>query len=267
MRAARLMLAAVVPVLLAAAGAQAPTPQGYIAPGAIDLPRILPPAPVKGDIRYETDRKVFRAMQHRVGSPRWAYATSDVKYDTPSMLKDFSCAAGVVLSEQGVPATFRLLSMASVDTSRANNAAKEYWQRLRPFWIDRGKTCEGLDTLGRSFDYPSGHTTKGWTLGLILAELLPDRVGPILSRARAYGESRIVCGVHNASAVEAGRLGATATMTAVRVTPAFRADLEAARIELAQARLVQPRPDATQCAADDAVLGPSVLAGLTKKGS
>ena len=260
------LLAVAVPLALATAWAQAPAPQGYL-PSAVDLSGVLPPAPVKGDIRYQTDRKVFRAMQHRIGTPRWNYATRDVKYDTPTMLRDFSCAAGIVLSEQGTPATFRLLSNASVDASRANNAAKDHWQRLRPFWIDKGRTCEALESLGKSFDYPSGHTTKGWTLGLILGELLPDRATPILERARAYGESRIVCGVHNMSAVEAGRLGATTTMTSVRTTPAFEADLATARAELAQARLSQPAPDAAQCAADEAVLGPSVLAGLTKRGS
>lgn len=273
MRLARLALVTAAPFALAAAWAQMPTapapaaPQGYLPPGSIDLTHVLPPAPVKHDIRYETDRQVFRAMQKRVGTPRWDYATSDVKYDTPTMLKDFSCAAGVTLSQQGTPTTYRLLSTASVDTSRANNAAKDYWKRQRPFWIDHGKTCEALDSLGKSFDYPSGHTTKGWTLGLILAELLPDRATPILERARAYGESRIVCGVHNMSAVESGRLGATISMEAVRVAPAFQADLAAARSELVQAKLSQAAPDAAQCAADEAVLGPSVLAGLRKKAS
>jgi acid phosphatase (class A) len=33
-------------------------------------------------------------------------------------------------------------------------------------------------------------------MGLILAELAPERATPILNRGRAYGESRVVCGVH-----------------------------------------------------------------------
>ena len=49
---------------------------------------------------------------------------------------------------------------------------------------------------------------------MILAELEPDRASDILVRARAYGESRVVCGVHNASAVEGGRIIAAAMVAA-----------------------------------------------------
>lgn len=245
---------------LAGAGIAADAPKGYLAPGAVDLIHILPPPPTSGDIRYETDRKVFRAMKAKIGSARWQAATADVKYDTPTMMHDFECAVGITLDAKALPATAHLLSTASADTSRANNNAKEIWQRQRPFWIDEGETCQPKDELGKSFDYPSGHTTKGWTLGLVLAEVFPDRANQILARARAYGESRIVCRVHNMSAVEAGRLGATTTMEKVRMTPAYQADFTAARTELAAAKLIAP--DAARCKAEADVLGPSVLAGL-----
>ena len=46
----------------------------------------------------------------------------------------------------------------------------------------------------------------------------------ILVRARAYGESRIVCGVHNLSAVEAGRTNASALVAALHGSPQFRSN-------------------------------------------
>ena len=247
-------------VLLTAATA----PSHYIAPDAMDLTKILPAAPVKGDIRYETDRKVFKAMKAKIGSPRWQLATRDIVYATPVMMQDFSCAAGIALSPEATPATYRILAIASADTGHANVAAKAHWKRLRPFQIDPGETCEDKKELGGTFDYPSGHTTKGWTFGLVLADLLPDRATPILARARAYGESRIVCRVHNMSAVEAGRLGATASMTAIRATSAYQADLAAAKAELAAARGNAPPPDGAACSAEAALATPSVLDGLKR---
>jgi len=253
------------PVLAAGALLSAATaPSHYIPPNAIDLTKILPPAPAKGDIRYEADREVFRAMKARIGSPRWKLATQDVVYATPVMMRDFSCAAGIALSPEVTPATYRILATASADTGHANVAAKAHWKRLRPFQIDAGETCEPKEELGGTYDYPSGHTTKGWTFGLVLADLLPDRATPILARARAYGESRIVCRVHNMSAVEAGRMGATVTMTAIRATPAYQADLAAARAELAAARRDTPPPDSAACAAEAALTTPSVLEGLKR---
>lgn len=246
-----------------AAPASKPLPaEGYLAPGAIDLLAILPPAPVKGEIRYQTDRRVFRAMRRLIGTTRWDYAIRDVPTTSADVMRDFSCAAGLPLSPEALPATYRLLANADTDTRRANNLAKDHYRRLRPFLIDHGDYCDKSKDIATSYDYPSGHTTRGWTQGLVLAGLIPERATPILRRARAYGESRLVCRVHNASAVEAGRVGATATMSAVRETAGFQADLAAARAELQAARTTLPPLDPAKCADEERVLGPSVLAGL-----
>ena len=225
-----------VPALALAGLIAADKAPGYLGGATVDITTVVPPAPVKGDIRYATDRKVFKAMKRAVGSARWRAATGDVIYATPAMEQDFACATGLPLSPDAYPATTRLLNNASADTGRANTAAKDRWRRLRPYKIDPGETCEDKAELGDSYDYPSGHTTKGWTFGLVLADVLPERAGPILARAREYGESRIVCRVHNFSAVENGRLGATVTMATVRQTPGYLADLAAARAEVAAAR-------------------------------
>ncbi|WP_205412181.1 acid phosphatase [Sphingomonas crusticola] len=255
-----------VPALAAFAGlaiAATPVP-GYL-DQVFDLTTIVPPAPVKGDIRYAADRRVFKATRAMLDTPRGRLATDDVPSSVIEVEKDFSCAAGTTLSPEATPATHRLLVAANADTARANNAAKDHWKRLRPFLIDKGPTCESKEDLAKSYDYPSGHTTRGWTFGLILSELEPDRATPILIRARAYGESRIVCGAHNMSAVDAGRTGASATMQAIRATAAYQADLVAARRELVAAR-ANPAlaPEAGACSTEMALSTPSVLTGLRK---
>jgi acid phosphatase (class A) len=63
-----------------------------------------------------------------------------------------------------------------------------------------------------------------------------------------------VCGVHNASAVEAGRTTADAVMALVSTTAQFRADVDAARAELAELRKSAPKPDATKCAEEAALV-------------
>ncbi|MET0183094.1 MAG: phosphatase PAP2 family protein, partial [Caulobacterales bacterium] len=67
---------------------------------------------------------------------------------------------------------------------------------------------------------------------LALAEILPSRAQAILERGIDYGQSRIVCGVHYTSDVQAGRLLASATLARLHSDPAFRAALEDARSEL-----------------------------------
>jgi acid phosphatase (class A) len=250
-------------LIAAAAGATAATQyKGYL-DGTVDFTTIVPDAPQKGDVRYEADRKVFRATRAMLNTPRGKLATDDVPSSVTDVMKDFSCAAGVKLSPETTPATYRLLANANADTSRANNLAKDHWQRLRPFLIDRGPICDSKEELAKSYDYPSGHSTRGWTFGLVLSDAEPDRATPIQVRARSYGESRIVCGAHNMSAVEAGRLGATITMQSVRQSAAYQADLEAARAELRAAR-ANPAlaPDAGSCSAEAGLVAKSVLVGL-----
>ncbi len=223
-------------------------PQYYLSGAAApDTMRILPPAPKEGDVRYETDRKMFLGTRKFEGSPRWALALND---DNSSLLvKDMSCALGVELTRDNAPKLMSMIPRIGREASRATNVPKDSYKRLRPFLIDKGPTC--IDQAGAikdSFDYPSGHNTYSWAVGLILAELAPERAADILVRARAFGESRLVCGVHNMSAVEAGRTNGSILVAALHGSPEFRADMDVARQELAAARKAGPAPDAAQCA-------------------
>jgi acid phosphatase (class A) len=132
---------------------------------------------------------------------------------------------------------------------------KDFYKRKRPFLIDRGPIClPRTEELVKSFDYPSGHTTMSWVVGLLLAEAAPDRATDILARARAYGESRVVCGVHTASAVEGGRTTASAVVATLHSSVAFEAALSAARVELAALRKKAAPITSASCATEGATL-------------
>ncbi|VVT18759.1 Acid phosphatase (fragment) [Sphingomonas sp. EC-HK361] len=111
-----------------------------------------------------------------------------------------------------------------------------------------------------SYDYPAGHTTLGWAWATILAELVPDRATPNMARGRAHGESRVVCGVHNASAVEAGRVTAAATLAAIESDPAFLRDRAAARQEMDRLRRdpSAARPASSACSNEGALVAQRV---------
>ncbi len=242
-------------LLLAAGAAFSQTSGGaYLsAAGAPDTARILPPAPAANSPRGVADRAIFKATRSLKGTPRWSLAQNDVDEAGPAMLADFSCATGARLTEASAPKLANLLRRLRYDVIGAVNKPKDLYRRQRPFLIDKGDICvEKTAALALSPDYPSGHTTWSWTVGLVLAELAPDRAAEVLSRARAYGESRVVCGVHNASAIEAGRTNASALVAALHGDAAFRADIDAARAEMAAARAAGG-PDAGACSAEAAL--------------
>jgi acid phosphatase (class A) len=230
----------------------APRPPGYLTDATAPLGAfILPPAPVKGTDRYEQDRRIFRATRKLEGSDRWKLAQNDNDYTNPALLRDFSCAMGVTMTEQNAPKLAHLISRAIRDSGKVSSNGKDVFLRQRPFHQDKGNICiPHTESFDRSLDYPSGHTTLSWMVGLLLAEAAPDRSTPILVRARAYGESRVVCGVHNASAIEGGRTAGSITVAAQHGSAEFRADLEAMRAEIAALRKSGTAPDAAACKAE-----------------
>jgi len=257
-----LVIAATALATIGAAPVQAPAPQapmaapavhGYLGDAAPDGYRILPPAPIAGTTRYEADRSIYLGTRSLKDTPRWALAQNDV--NQAAILKDLACSIGVELTAANAPKTATLIARVGADVAAATNRPKDIYKRPRPFLVDKGETCiQQSEALAKSPDYPSGHNAWGWTVGLIMAELAPDRATEILMRARAFGEGRLVCGVHTLSAVEAGRLNGSIVVAGLHGNESFRKDLEVVRKEVAAARKAGPAPDPAACAKEAALV-------------
>lgn len=246
-----LAAAAALSLACAAIAQEQARPSGYL--DAQTLPRaadILPPPPAEGTPRDAADRAVFQATRALEGSPRWALAQNDVPTAPAAMMENFACALGADLSPQTAPRLNLLMSKVGLQLGAQVAAVKDVFKRPRPYLRDAGAICvDRSRELDESPDYPSGHATWGFVNALILAEMAPERSTEILARGRAFGESRVVCGVHSPSAVEAGRTNAAALVAALHASPDFRADFEAARAEVVAAR-ARGLADAGACAAE-----------------
>jgi acid phosphatase (class A) len=204
-----------------------------------DIVRVVAPAPITGDARYQADMTIFHATRALEGSTRWALAQSDDNLSMAGLLLAFRCALGLSLTPQNAPKLVALIARANSDAYAAAGVIKIRYQHKRPFQVAEGDVClsaQGKAALEQSPDYPSGHATLSWETGLILTEVVPDAAPNVLSRARSFGQSRVVCGVHNASAVEAGWMTATSVFAMQQSSPEFLRDLDAARAELAELR-------------------------------
>lgn len=252
---AAIAVAAVGMAVVGFAAAQDVPRRGYLGDTGPDTIAILTPSPAQGSPQAEADRAIFRATRALKGTPRWAMAIGDV--DERGVLAGMSCAVGVKLDMASLPRTANLMLHAAPDVIRAMERPKAFYHRPRPYLIDEGEICVARDAeLDGSPDYPSGHATWGWTFGLILAEMAPDRSSQVLARARAFAESRLVCGVHSASAVDAGMINASAVVAALHGSPAFQSDLAAARTELDAYR--KTAPAASGCEAEAAIVATRV---------
>jgi len=121
----------------------------------------------------------------------------------------------------------------------ATRHAKNYYMRVRPFVLFNEDTCnpEQQKELSTNGSYPSGHTSIGWATALVLAEVNPERTDKILKRGFEIGESRVICGYHYQSDVDAGRLVAGAVVSRLHTNDAFIAQLKKAKKELEELKL------------------------------
>lgn len=259
-------------LLLGLAGCQSPPPTSPAAIGELRagsgqlngyLPRaqlpdslaLLPPPPAAGSALAAADLDIYRATRALRDTPRGAQAARDAPYKWPGVGDVFSCALGVPVSEAGTPHLYTLLRRTLVDAGLATYRAKDHHVRQRPYVATAEATCLPAEeaALRNDGSYPSGHAAFGWAWALVLAELAPERGGAILRRGLEFGQSRVVCGYHWQSDVDAGRLVGAATVARLQADPVFRAQAALARQEIATARAAGAQPPA-HCAAEAAAL-------------
>ena len=219
---------------------------------------LLPPPPASGSAAFALDEDVSRRKLALYNTPRWLLAGSDADLSFPHAAGTFSCALNAPITEEDTPHLYMLLRRTLTDAGLSTYAAKNHYRRTRPFVLNKGPVCPADEKikawLEKDGSYPSGHTATGWAWALILSEISPGDADAILSRGRAFGESRNVCNAHWHSDVVQGYLVGAGTVSRLHADPAFRADLEAAKAELAAVRAKGLKPT-RDCKAEAGALG------------
>ncbi|MBB3425280.1 MULTISPECIES: phosphatase PAP2 family protein [Rhizobium] len=108
--------------------------------------------------------------------------------------------------------------------------AKDVWKRPRPHLYS--DLVKPIVPLSKSGSYPSGHTTVGTLMGIVLANMVPEKRPAIMARAWEYGHNRIVGGIHYASDIEAGRIAGTVIAETIMTHDDYKTEYEGAKAEL-----------------------------------
>jgi len=197
----------------------------------IDASVFLPPPPQANGALELAERAIVRGPWT---PERRAQALADNAIDP---FAAFDAVLGDNFTAANFPATLAVLDRAGRAAGFAGDPVKFIHRRPRPFVTDSSITsCIPDDErLRASFSYPSGHAALGFGWALVLAELVPSRADAIIERGRDFTWSRVVCGVHYPSDVEAGRTVAAAAVARLHADPDFQRLLDAARVELASA--------------------------------
>lgn len=168
------------------------------------------------------------------GRTRGKIAKDDAATSMDYMSKLFEEAIGLKISKEHTPNLHNLLSRATKTSAASNRKIKSYYNRVRPYveFAEPTGVPEDEESHRKSASYPSGHTTRGWTMALILSELLPERSQDILEAGYRYGASRVIVGYHYQSDVQEARAAASGIVAVLHSSDEFRKDMKKAKKEI-----------------------------------
>ncbi len=221
---------------------KAPKALVYLKPAQIDPSRLLqPPAKDGSDFQQREMEAVKRLIKSRTAE-RYAQAKWDAAHEDAT---PFAVAIGPAFDLAKLPATAKLLQSVLNDQAIAASTAKDYFHRKFPVTAEMPAsygewTCDVADRKPESRplrSYPSGHATLGYSVGVVLAALIPEKSQAILLRAADYAYSREVCGDHYHSDVEASRAFGTTLGALLLNNEALQPQIVAARAELRAAHI------------------------------
>jgi len=201
----------------------------YIAADAIDIQAVLrdPPADNSADVRAELDSMLAIQVARTPADLRRMQADGAVS------LRLFASVLGPSVKPEALPATEALLASVAGNAQIIINQAKVRWNRPRPWVLDsRIQPC--IDKPA-SASYPSDRAAQSRLCAVVLGELFPAKKAQLLAKADQVGQDRVIAGIHYPSDIQAGKELAQAIAAKIMQTPAFQADVAAARAELAKA--------------------------------
>lgn len=237
-----LTLAAQAPVPAKAPAAKQPKTLVYLKAEQIDPSRLLsPPAPDGSEAQRKEMEEVKALVKGRTPQ-RYAQAVWDAEHEDATA---FAAVIGPGFDLSKLPLTEKLLTGILNDQAIAASTAKEFFKRKFPVTAEmpasyKEWTCDKDDRKPESRplrSYPSGHATLGYSVGVVLAALMPEKSQAILARAADYAYSRQVCGDHYQSDVMASRALGTAVGVMLLNNDAVKAQLDGVRAELRAAHL------------------------------
>jgi acid phosphatase (class A) len=200
----------------------------YLAARKPDVIALLAPPPLPDSAEQAADLAETISIHRQMTPAEADAAKSEQKFSVFS----FGPAIGPFFQPGKLPKAEAFLKRVQEDADGVTDTGKNFWKRPRPYVV-APELARGADDLEKSFSYPSGHSTRGTVLALVLAELFPDKKEQILAVGREIGWHRVELARHYPTDIYAGRVLAGAIVRELKASPEFQKDFTEAREEIA----------------------------------
>ena len=201
----------------------------YIDPNLIKPNIFLPPPPPADSLETNREIILIKNIMSNISRDQKMLAKSD------ALTKNVSFFADVILNFDidKLPITKAVFESIRYNENYEVKVFKKYFSRKRPTQIDdKIKPCVGADAEDLFESYPSGHTTMAYSMGIILANLMPEKANQIMERSRKYANNRVFCGAHFPSDVVAGQVLGSLVALSMLENSLFKIRLEESKQEL-----------------------------------
>jgi acid phosphatase (class A) len=219
-------LAAAFVLLVAGTAARAEDAQPFVTNKDVDLTMILPPPPANDSAQTKAEIGEVLMLQVTRTPEMEASAIADVQED----VWRFSNVMGPKFNKDALPKFSAFFDRVVATEGAVVDPAKDAWKRPRPHQLsDLVKPAVKLSNSG---SWPSGHSTVGTMMGIILSDMVPEKRAEIMARAAEYAHNREVGGIHYASDVEMGKISGSVIAAVLLNRDDFKAQYEVAKSEL-----------------------------------
>ena len=204
---------------------------GFLKPSDMfDPAHFLPPPPEDGSPRALAELAETKKIMAEATPAQRAAAASDDGNENGTI---FAVVLGPAWDLAKLPATAKVINEVTASEGPFSDVAKNEFHRRRPWIVDTTiQTCAPHRPSQDMQSYPSGHTTVGYGMGVVLANLMPNHAQAILGRSAQFAENRLICGMHFRSDIVAGQQFGTIMAIRLMQNPQFQADMAAAKTEL-----------------------------------
>lgn len=224
-----ILIAAFTAVALACSPVHADEAKPFATAKTVDLLTLLKPPPANDSAQTRAELAEVLTLQVTRTPDMEAQAQADVEEN----VWRFANVMGPDFKQEALPAFSSFFDRVVATEGAVVDPAKDVWKRPRPHQYSQ--LVKPAVKISNSGAYPSGHTTVGTLMGIVLSNMVPEKRPEIMARAWAYGENRVIGGIHFRADIEAGRIAGTVIAANIMAQPEFQAEYAVAKAELRKA--------------------------------
>jgi len=226
----KLALFSVLALCLAATPALSLSQKPYITATDVDFPGLLPPPPTETSPDGKRDLQAIIDLQKTMNADRLAAIRHDLDQSV------YTVAASVLgpkFTKENFPLAGDFFAKIVRDAGVGVGPIKQKYKKLRPFQYSKDvHTPDDIAKAAGGPTYPSGHSTTGALIPLVLGMMVPEKRDALYERGNEYATNRITSGAAYPSDAEGGRITAALAVNQMLKNPEFRTDFEAVKAEV-----------------------------------